>query len=257
MGIVNVTNDSFSGDGLDRDVDGAVAQAVRMAADGADVIDIGGESTRPRHSYGDDVPVPISVGEELERVLPVIERLAATLPVPISIDTSKQEVAELAVAAGATVLNDVWGLKRSPGLADLAARHGLSLVLMHNQDGTQYEDLMGQIKAELNFAIKLAKRAGVAPDRIVVDPGIGFGKDLAQNLEVLRRLGELRELGQPVMVGTSRKTFIGRVLDLPPQDRVEGTAATVAASILRGADMVRVHDVQAMVRVSRMSDALK
>jgi dihydropteroate synthase len=249
MGIVNVTPDSFSGDGVP-DAGAAVEQGLRMVAEGAEMLDVGGESTRPGHQ-----PVPAS--EELERVLPVVKRLAAEAGVPVSIDTWKLEVAEACVAAGATIVNDVWGLQRSPGLADLAAREGLGLVVMHNQDGTEYADLVPDLIASLRRSLAVAEAAGVPAERVIVDPGIGFGKTGEQNLVVLRRLAELRALERPVLVGTSRKSFIGRILDLPVEDRVEGTAATVAAVVLRGADIVRVHDVKAMTRVVRVAEALR
>ena len=251
MGIVNVTPDSFSGDGLSGDVDAAVAQGLRMVADGADMIDIGGESTRPGHQ-------PIDVDEEIARTEPVVHRLAHESDVPISIDTSKLAVAEAAVKAGATIINDVWGLSRSPDLALLASRHQCALVVMHNQEGNEYaRDLMDEIKGFLARSVRLALDAGVERERIVVDPGIGFGKTADQNWVVMKRLEELRELGQPILVGTSRKSFIGKLLDLPVDDRVEGTAATVAASVLRGADIVRVHDVRAMTRVARVADRMR
>lgn len=251
MGIVNVTPDSFSGDGLGDDQDAAVAQGLQMVADRADMLDVGGESTRPGH-------VPITVEEEIARTEEVVRRLAKESGVPVSIDTYKLEVAEAAVAAGATILNDIWGLERAPGLAELAARHGCAMVLMHNQDGTTYAgDLMAEIKRFLRHSVDAAIAAGVMRERILVDPGIGFGKTADQNWEVMRRLGELRELGQPVLVGTSRKSFIGKLLDLPVTDRIAGTAATVTASILRGADVVRVHDVREMMRVVRVADRMR
>ncbi len=251
MGIVNVTPDSFSGDGLGADRDAAVAQGLRMVEEGADLIDVGGESTRPGH-------VAISAAEEIARTEEVVRRLARESQVPVSIDTYKLEVAESAVEAGATILNDVWGLTRSPAMAGLAARHGCALVLMHNQDGTDYaRDLIDEIKRFLRAAIDVATAAGVTRERILVDPGIGFGKTADQNWEVMRRLEELRELEQPVLIGTSRKSFIGKLLDLPVTDRVEGTAATVTAAILRGADVVRVHDVREMMRVVRVADRMR
>jgi len=249
MGIVNVTPDSFSGDGVP-DAGGAVEQGLRMVAEGADILDVGGESTRPGHG-----PVPAS--EELRRVLPVVTRLAREAGVPVSIDTWKLEVAEAAVEAGATILNDVWGLQRSPGLAGLAAHHDLGLVVMHNQDGTEYRDLVPDVIASLRQSVEAAQAAGVGVDRVIVDPGIGFGKTAEQNLVLLRRQEELRTLGHPILIGTSRKSFIGKLLDLPVEDRVEGTAATVAAAVLRGADIVRVHDVLAMKRVVTVAEALR
>lgn len=251
MGIVNVTPDSFSGDGLGSDREAAVAQGLRMVADGADFLDVGGESTRPGH-------VPIGAAQEIERTVEVVKRLARESGVPVSIDTYKMEVAEAAVAAGATILNDVWGLARSPALAELAARHRCGLVIMHNQDGTEYAgDPMAEIKRFLRAAVATAVEAGVPHERILIDPGIGFGKTADQNWEVMRRLGEMRELDQPILIGTSRKSFIGKLLDLPVSERTEGTAATVTAAILRGADVVRVHDVREMTRVARVSDRMR
>jgi dihydropteroate synthase len=251
MGIVNVTPDSFSGDGLGDDHDAAVAQGLRMVAEGAVMLDVGGESTRPGH-------VPVSAAEETARTEEVVRRLSKESGVPISIDTYKLDVAVAAVAAGATIVNDIWGLARSPGLAGLAARHDCAVVLMHNQDGTDYAgDLMAEIKRFLRASVSAAMAAGVPRERILVDPGIGFGKTADQNWEVMRRLEELRELGQPVLIGTSRKSFIGKLLDVPADERLAGTASTVTAAILRGADVVRVHDVREMMRVARVADRMK
>jgi len=251
MGIINVTPDSFSGDGLGTDLEGAVAQGLQMVRDGADMLDVGGESTRPGHQ-------PISAAEEIQRTETVVARLARETEVPISIDTYKLEVAEAGVAAGATILNDIWGLTRSPALAELAAGSQCALVLMHNQDGTEYAgDLMDEIKVFLRKAIDRALQAGVPRERVLIDPGIGFGKTAEQNWVVMRRLHELRDLGQPILIGTSRKSFIGKVLDLPVDERMEGTAATVAAAVLRGADVVRVHDVREMARVARVADRMR
>jgi dihydropteroate synthase len=222
-----------------------------MVSEGADMIDVGGESTRPGHQ-------PITAVEETARVEAVIRRLARDAGVPVSIDTYKVEVAEAAVAAGATILNDIWGLTRSPSMAGLAARAGCALVLMHNQDGTHYGgDIMDEIKRFLRGSVERALEAGVPKERVIIDPGIGFGKNADQNWDVLRRLGELSELGQPILLGTSRKSFLGKLLDLPVGERVEGTAATVVAGVLRGADIVRVHDVLEMTRVVRVADQLR
>ncbi len=251
MGIVNVTPDSFSGDGLGADREGAVEQGIRMVKEGADLLDVGGESTRPGH-------VPVSVAEEILRTEAVVRILARESGAPVSIDTYKLEVAEAAVAAGATMLNDVWGLTRSPALADLAASRGCALVVMHNQDGTDYAgDVMDEIKRFLKESARLAVAAGVPRERVLVDPGIGFGKTAEHNWVVMRRLEELKELGQPILIGTSRKSFIGKLLDRPVTERAEGTAATVTAAVLRGADVVRVHDVEAMTRVVRVSDHMR
>jgi dihydropteroate synthase len=251
MGIINVTPDSFSGDGLGTDVDRAVAQGLRMVQEGADMLDVGGESTRPGHQA-------ITVAEEIKRTEVVVARLAGETDVPVSIDSYKVEVASRAVAAGATIVNDIWGLARSPELAELAASHECALVLMHNQDGTDYAgDLMQEIKRFLRVAIDRALQAGVVRERVLIDPGIGFGKTAEQNWVVMRRLQELRELGQPILIGTSRKSFIGKLLDLPAGERVEGTAATVTAAVLRGSDVVRVHDVREMTRVVRVADQMR
>ena len=251
MGIVNTTPDSFSGDGLGTDLDAAVAQGLRMVADGADMLDVGGESTRPGHE-------PISVADEIARTEAVVRRLASGSGVPVSIDTYKQEVAESGQAAGATILNDIWGLTRSPHIAELAARHGCALVLMHNQDGTEYAgDLMAEIKRFLAVAVERAVAAGVPREKVIVDPGIGFGKNAEQNWDVMRRFAELRDLGQPILVGTSRKSFLGKLLDLPVDDRLEGTISTNVAAVLRGADIVRVHDVRAVARAVRAADRMR
>jgi dihydropteroate synthase len=265
MGVVNVTPDSFSGDGLGDDIEAALAQAERMIEAGADLIDVGGESTRPGSE-------PISVEEELGRVVPVIEALARRADVPISIDTYRAEVAEEALTAGAHLVNDVWGLRMEPELAELAARHQVPLVLMHNRsrpkDAAQtahlggrylrveYEDLMADVIRELRDSISLAVEAGVEREKIIVDPGIGFGKTVEQNLQLMAKLAELKVLGRPILLGPSRKSFIGYTLDLPLDERVEGTAAAVAVGIANGADIVRVHDVKQMVRVTRMTDAM-
>ena len=257
MGIVNVTPDSFSGDGLGYDVEVALEQALRFQAEGADIIDVGGESTRPGSA-------PVDSDEEKRRVIPVIRLLASRLDIPISVDTYKHEVAREALAAGAAMINDVWGLKQDraqalpseEGLAALAAREGVPIILMHNQKDTSYTDLVPEVLASLRASLGQALEAGVSSENVILDPGLGFGKGPEHNLEILRRLGEFRALGLPILVGTSRKSTIGIVLDLPVEERLEGTAATVALAIAHGADIVRVHDVKAMTRVARMSDAI-
>ncbi len=222
-----------------------------MVGEGTAMLDVGGESTRPGH-------VPVTAVEEISRTEAVVRRLVGQARVPVSIDTYKQEVAESAIAAGATILNDVWGLSRSPAIAELAARHECALVLMHNQDGTDYAgDLLQEIKRFLSMAAARALSAGVAKEKVILDPGIGFGKTAEQSWEVMRRLDELKELGHPILIGTSRKSFIGKLLDLPVTERLEGTAATVAVGVLRGADIVRVHDVLQMTRVARAADHMR
>jgi dihydropteroate synthase len=255
MGILNVTPDSFSGDGLLASgpadpVAGAVAQARQMVAEGADLLDVGGESTRPGHEA-------VDATEERERVLPVVAAVHAALPdVPISVDTTKPDVAEAAVRAGASMLNDVWGVRADNPLLVVAAAANVPIVLMHNRDEPRYEDLIGEVVADLRAALKRATAAGIPPEHQLVDPGFGFGKTPQHNLAVLRNLGALRSLGHPILLGTSRKSTIGKVLDLPADDRLEGTLATTALGIAAGADIVRVHDVRANVRVARMSDAI-
>lgn len=249
MGIINVSPDSFSGDGLGGNVEAALTRAQGFAAEGADIIDIGGESTRPDSQ-------PISVDEELHWVMSVVERLASQVSLPLSIDTYKLEVARRALDAGAKMINDVWGLKREPRLAKLAAERGVPIVLMSNQRDQPQRKIMPVILADLRRAIKLALDSGVAWENIIIDPGIGFGKTLEQNLEIIRRLDELKVLARPILLGTSRKSMIGLVLDLPVDQRLEGTAATIAIGIARDADIVRVHDVREMIRVCRMSDAI-
>ena len=249
MGVLNLTPDSFSGDGLGGDVEAAVAQAKRLVAEGADILDVGGESTRPDSA-------PIAADEELGRVLPVIEKLVREVSVPISIDTYKSEVARRALEAGAKMINDVWGLRRDPKLAQVAAEEVVPLIIVANQRETTYQEIIPEVINCLRRGMKLALDSGVSWENIIIDPGIGFGKTLEENLEIIRRLGELKALGRPILLGTSRKSMIGLVLDLPADQRLEGTAATMALGIANGADMVRVHDVLQMVRVSRMTDVI-
>ena len=255
MGVVNVTPDSFSGDGLGWDVEAAVEVALQMERDGADIIDIGGESTR----RSDDQPraVPVSAEQELERVGPVVECLSKVLSVPISVDTYKPEVACRCLELGAHMINDVWGVRVGEEMLRTVHQHGASIVLMHNRSGHEYRDLVREVADELREAVDRALAFGVSRENVIVDPGIGFGKVAEQSLEIERRLAEFRCLGLPILVGPSRKSHIGLVLGgLPPEERVEGTAAAVALCIAGGADIVRVHDVKEMVRVARMSDAI-
>ena len=249
IGIINLTPDSFSGDGLGGDVDAAVDRALRFQDEGADILDIGAESTRPGHKQ-------VSLDEELARLMPALEAVAKRVDLPISVDTYKAAVARRAVDAGAVIINDIWGLKAEPELAEVAAETCAGLVLMHNQKGTQYRDLVPNLVSSLEDSVRTALEAGVPRDNIIVDPGIGFGKTPDQNLAVLARLDELKELDCPILVGTSRKSTLGLLLDLPAEERVEATAATVSLAIAGGADLVRVHDVKEMVRVCRVTDAV-
>ncbi|MGD0005774.1 MAG: dihydropteroate synthase [Anaerolineaceae bacterium] len=272
MGILNVTPDSFSGDGLMSDelvsdaTTTALAQARQFVEAGADILDVGGESTRPGAQ-------PVSPQEEIRRVVPVIQALVeANLNAIISIDTSKASVAQAALAAGAQWINDVWGLRADAAMAETAARAQAPVVLMHNRSRpanaelqqslggrytrVKYTNLLEDVKTELLESVALAHAAGIPDDHIILDPGLGFGKTVEQNLELINRLGELHALGYPLLLGPSRKSFIGYTLNLPPGQRLEGTAAAVAIGIARGADIVRVHDVTAMLRVARMSDAI-
>jgi dihydropteroate synthase len=275
MGILNITPDSFSGDGLLKDeaelqgkqgfLETALDQARQFIDAGVDILDVGGESTRPGSQ-------PLSVEQELERVIPVVRLLVAESDVPVSIDTYKAQVADAALQAGAKIVNDVWSLHADPGMAGVVARWHVPVILMHNRSswvhheikerlggryvGMAYENLLEDVCRELMESVELAHAAGVPDEHIILDPGIGFGKTVEQNLELLDRLGEIRDLGYPVLLGPSRKSFIGYTLNLPLEQRLEGTAAAVAIGIARGADIVRVHDVAFMSRVMRMADAI-
>jgi dihydropteroate synthase len=278
MGILNITPDSFSGDGLlagsegdqiangqEIILDRVMKQARGFVSAGVDFLDVGGESSRPGST-------PLSVETELSRILPVIESLVGEFDVPISVDTYKHEVAQASLEAGAHMINDVWGLHADPELAEIVAQFEAPIILMHNRSswahaeiverlggryvGVPYDDLMGDIKHELMDSVDLARSAGIADDRIILDPGIGFGKTVEQNLELIDRLTEICVLGFPVLLGPSRKSFIGYTLDLPPGQRLEGTAASVTVGIVRGADIIRVHDVEFMQRVAQLTDAI-
>ncbi|MBE3571436.1 MAG: dihydropteroate synthase [Moorella humiferrea] len=249
MGILNVTPDSFSDGGRFYDPGAAVEHAHRLVEEGADIIDVGGESTRPGHR-------PVDAEEEWRRLEPVLKRLVAEIKVPISVDTYKAVTARRALDLGVDIINDIWGCRADAHMASVCGRYRAPVVIMHNQEGTTYSDLMFDILSFLRTGIRLLEDNGVPPENIIVDPGIGFGKDLQQNLEVMGRLRELKVLGKPVLLGTSRKSMIGKVLDLPVDQRLEGTAATVALGISQGVDIVRVHDVRAMLRVARMTDAV-
>jgi dihydropteroate synthase len=251
MAVVNVSPDSFSGDGIS-DVGQAVERGRQAEAEGADLLDLGGESTRPE-TWGRP---PLPVEAELARVVPVVGRLREAVAIPISIDTSKAVVARTALGAGAAMVNDVTGLKGDPDMADVVAAAGVPVVIMDNQPLQPGSDLIAAIVRGLEQSLEIARRAGIREDRIIVDPGIGFHKNPAQNLELVRRLHELERLGLPLLVGPSRKSFIGTALGLPVEERLEGTAAVVALAVAAGVDLVRVHDVRAMVRVARMADAV-
>ncbi len=253
MGILNVTPDSFSGDGLLSGGDAiaaAVAQARAMADEGADLLDIGGESTRPGHAA-------VGEAEELRRVVPVIRAVRMALPdMPLTIDTTKPAVAEAALEAGADAINDVWGVAEGGALARIAAARTVPIILMHNRAEPRYDRLVPEVVDDLRRAIERAVSAGVVPANVLIDPGIGFGKTAEQNLELLRDLSELHVLGRPIVLGTSRKSTLGKVLDLPPEERLEATLATTALGVAAGVDVVRVHDVRANVRAARMADAI-
>lgn len=253
MGILNLTPDSFSDGGRYNSLDNALRQAERLIAGGADIIDIGAESTRP---YGGSEE--ISAEEELDRLLPILERVLKLVPAPVSVDTYKAEVAQAALQAGAHMINDVWGLQKDRAMAAVAAAHDAPVIVMHNQKGSYYEkDIMSHIREFLQQSIDIGVGAEISYDRFIIDPGIGFGKVFAQNLEVLSRLQELKSLGCPILLGTSRKRFIGEALGgAAPEERLEGTAATVALGIAGGANIVRVHDVDMMSKVARVADTI-
>jgi len=256
MGVINCTPDSFYGGSRSPDAEAAVALGLRMVGEGADLLDVGGESTRP----GSD---PVSVREELARVLPVVEALALRAPVPISVDTTKAAVARTALEAGAHLVNDVSGLRFDPEMPEVVRAYGVPVVVMHMkgrprdmQVDPHYDDLMGEIRRFFEERLAFAEGAGIGRERVVLDPGIGFGKRFGHNFEIIRRLGEFADLGRPLLLGPSRKSFLGALQDLAPEERLEGTAAAVTAGILAGAHIVRVHDVAAMVRVARVADAI-
>jgi dihydropteroate synthase len=249
MGILNTTPDSFSDGGRFNEVDAAVARAKQLVKDGADIIDIGGESTRP----GAD---KVSVEEELRRVIPVIKAISKEVPVPISIDTYKAEVALSAVEAGAHIINDVWGAKADPNMAKVAAELDVPIILMHNREGMDYEVFLRDAFFDLYQSIDLVKSAGVKDQNIILDPGIGFAKDFAGNINMMRGLDKLVSLGYPVLLGTSRKSMVGHILDLPPQERMEGTGATVCYGIQKGCHIMRVHDVKEIARMAKVMDVL-
>jgi dihydropteroate synthase len=249
MGILNITPDSFSDGGKYIDLEPSLKKARSMFEEGADIIDIGGESTRPGYKA-------ITKEEEIRRVLPVLSVLAKELDIPISIDTNKSIVAQKALEAGASIVNDIWGLQKDPLIARVAAEYNAGVIIMHNKVESLYSDLIGEIKGYFRKSIDIAKKAGIKDSNIITDPGIGFGKNFEQNLEVLKRLKELKDKSFPMLLGTSRKSFIGQILNLPATDRVEGTAASVVLGIAAGADIVRVHDVKEMYRVVKVADTI-
>ena len=249
MGILNVTPDSFSDGGRWNGKDAALRHAEEMLADGMDIVDIGGESTRPGYTQ-------ISDQEEIDRVVPIIEAVKARLDVPISVDTYKSEVAKAAIAAGADLVNDIWGLKYDPKMAECVAQSGAACCLMHNRKEAVYNDYLSDVLEDLRESVQLAKRAGVADDRIILDPGIGFAKTLERNLQLTNHVELLHELGYPVLLGTSRKSMIGLTLDLPKDEREEGTLATTVLGVMKGCAFVRVHDVKKNRRAIDMTEAI-
>ncbi len=249
MGILNVTPDSFSDGGKYNSVETALEQAQRLIKEGADIIDVGGESTRP----GSET---VSAAEECRRIQPILEALVKYVDVPISIDTYKAEVAENALEIGVHIVNDIWGFQKDPEMASVVARFGAGAVLMHNQEGTHYEDLMTDMLSFLQRSVNIALKGGIDPACLMLDPGFGFGKTWNHNLDLMKDLHLMQQLGYPVLLGTSRKSTIGKVLDLSVDERIEGTAATVTMGITQGVDVVRVHDVKEMARVVKMTDAM-
>jgi len=249
MGILNVTPDSFSDGGQFNQLDHAVSHALQMERDGADIIDIGGESTRPGHT-------PVAMDEEIARVVPMIKAVREHTDLPISIDTFKAETARRALEAGADIINDVWGAKADPEMAKIAADYHVPIILMHNRDNNNYQDIISDMKNDLRESIAIALDAGVDPEHIILDPGIGFAKDYQQNLFVMNHLEAFHELGYPILLGTSRKGFIGRTLNVTVDNRIEGTGATVCLGISKGCQIMRVHDVLEIARMAKMMDTM-
>lgn len=249
MGILNVTPDSFSDGGKYNDIEKAVRHAKQMVEDGADIIDLGGESTRPGYKM-------VSVQEEIERVVPFIEAISKEVPVPISIDTYKADVAKAALEAGAHIINDIWGAKYDPNMASVAASFGVPIILMHNRKTIDYRHFYRDVVNDLFESIGIVKAAGVTDEQIILDPGIGFAKDFQLNIEMMRHLDKLVEIGYPVLLGTSKKSLIGQALDLPVEERMEGTGATVCYGIQQGCQIIRIHDVKEMSRMAKMMDIL-
>ncbi|WP_345244279.1 dihydropteroate synthase [Pontibacillus salipaludis] len=249
MGILNATPDSFSDGGQYDEVEAAVQQAIQMQKDGAHIIDIGGESTRPGHE-------PVTESEELRRVIPIIQALQKEVTIPISIDTYKAEVARQALEAGASIINDVWGAKKDRQMAQVASEYQVPIILMHNREDRNYTNVIEDMKKDLKESVELVKEAGVKEENILLDPGVGFAKTPDQNLFIMNHLSEITSLGYPVLLGTSRKSFIGQALDLPVEERMEGTGATVCYGITQGIKLVRVHDVKSIARMTKMMDKM-
>ncbi len=250
MGILNVTPDSFSDGGKFSQEDAALKHVEQMIEEGADIIDVGGESTRPGHQQ-------ITEEEEIQRTAPVIEKIADRFDIPVSVDTYKAKVAEVAVKAGACLVNDIWGLKYDPKMAELIAESGVSCCLMHNRNHTEYDNFLQDVKTDLKDSLKLAEKAGISKDKILLDPGVGFGKTYEQNLEIINKLLQLKELGFPLLLGTSRKSVIGLTLGLPVTERVEGTLVTTVCAVLAGCGFVRVHDIKENKRAIQMAAAIR
>jgi len=249
MGILNVTPDSFSDGGKFNSLDTSLKHVEKMVRDGADIIDLGGESTRPGHE-------PVGEAQEIDRVIPMIEAIRSRFDIPISIDTYKSKVGELAINAGADLINDVWGFKMDPKLAEVTAKYGVPCVLMHNRDNQNYDHFMLDVCHDLEESIAIAVNAGVSKDKIILDPGVGFAKDYELNMTMMKHLDKLQDLGFPILLGTSRKGFIGITLDLPVTERVEGTVATTVMGIMKGASIIRVHDVLENKRAAMMTAAI-
>lgn len=249
MGILNVTPDSFSDGGKYHGIDAALKRAEQMKREGAAILDIGGESTRPGYT-------PVSEEEEMERILPVIEAIKQRLDIPVSVDTYKSAVAEAAIQAGADLINDIWGLKADSRMAEVIAKRGVACCLMHNRSNSMYEDFVKDMLTDLKETISWAKAAGIAEEKIILDPGVGFAKNYEQNLEAIRSLDKIKELGYPVLLGTSRKSVIGLTLDLPSDERLEGTLVTTVAAVEQGCAFVRVHDVKENYRAIQMAQAI-
>ncbi|MGE8207394.1 dihydropteroate synthase [Heyndrickxia sp. NPDC080065] len=249
MGILNITPDSFSDGGKFFNIDTAIGRAKQMVEDGADIIDIGGESTRPGHA-------PVDADEEITRVIPIIKRLSKEVNVPISVDTYKAKTAKEAIDAGAHIINDIWGAKKDPEIANVAAEYEVPIILMHNRENLDYTNFIRDVLTDLFESISIAKKAGVRDENIILDPGIGFAKDVKQNIEMMKNLDKLVGLGFPVLLGTSRKSMIGHIMNLPVEERMEATGATVCYGVEKGCQIMRVHDVKEISRMTKMMDVL-